>query len=164
MLSLPSPPGMVMSWKASLAIVFLELWQIYSTPHRMLFCIYHSFYWFVFVCTICSSYLLAHRQKGQIHAKFSLWYCYKKKIKMASISKSDCFLLLVSVKLEHTPSWRCGWRGHRFDSKILWPWRLFSPKTTFLMGSYSRRSPLMFLHGNKGVSPPEEEIYRNIHI
>lgn len=125
-----------MSWKASLAIVFLELWKTCSTPRRMLFFIHHSFHWFVFVCIICSGYLLAHRQTGQTHAGFSLWCCYKK-IKTASNSKSDCFLLLVSVKLVSSTSQAEGVAAEAqstagLDSKMLWPWRLSSPKTKHL--------------------------------
>lgn len=50
---------------------------------------------------------------------------------MASISKSNCFLLLVSVKLARSTPQAEGVAEEAIGltQKMLWPWRLFSPKT-----------------------------------
>lgn len=106
-----------------------SLAKVFQPTQNALF-IDHSFYWFMFVCTICLGYLLACWQIGSK----SYWVLFILLLqKTISISGSISLLLLVSIKLVRVTSWAedVGGEAHTtavFESKMFWPWRLPSPK------------------------------------
>lgn len=78
MICLPFPLDIVVSWKASLAIVFLDLWQTCSNPHKMLFLLITAFIdLYLSALSACIICWLTDGE-GQIHGRFFLHFCYKK--------------------------------------------------------------------------------------
>jgi len=149
-----------MTWKASLAFVFLDLWQMCSTPHRTLFLLITAF--IDLYMSALSAWVicwLADRE-GQNHAGFS-FYCHYKKL----LASAESVLYFYRSQLN--------WLGSHPKPKV-WvkrhaaqqclnlnhfglggcPYPKLNPCLT---GSHSRSPPPMFPHGDKGVSPSGQE-------